>query len=192
MIKSKFQYSWVVVFSFIAVGGMRLARALEPRSMAAAQAGSDQPASVELEQMLFVQAPENGNPKDGIHLIWLPEPLEKLCLGKTASKCATIDYCIRTTNRDDSRCRNLGINLVRIPRYPPGTRPARMLSITLFRIRELKGNGYGLLQDFYKSAPQASLQRISLDARVKARIQFIRKADDDDFNLLQILAVPSL
>jgi hypothetical protein len=192
MIKSKFQYSWVVVFSFIAVGGMRLARALEPRSMAAAQAGSDQPASVELEQMLFVQAPENGIPKDGIQLIWLPEPLEKLCLGKTASKCATIDYCIRTTNRDDSRCRNLGINLARIPRYPPGTRPARMLSITLFRIRELKGNGYGLLQDFYKSAPQASLQRISLDARVKARIQFIRKADDDDFNLLQILAVPSL
>jgi hypothetical protein len=192
MIKSKFQYSWVMVFAFIAVGGMRLARALEPRSMAAAQAGSDQPASVELEQMLFVQAPENGIPKDGIQLIWLPEPLEKLCLGKTASKCATIDYCIRTTNRDDSRCRNLGINLARIRHYPPGTRPARMLSITLFRIRELKGNGYGLLQDFYKSAPQASLQRISLDARVKARIQFIRKADDDDFNLLQILAVPSL
>jgi hypothetical protein len=192
MMKSKFQYSWIIVFALFAVGGMRLARALEPRSMAIAQTGSDQPASVELEQVLFVQAPENGIPKDGIHLIWLPEPLEKLCLGKTASKCATIDYCIRTTNRDDSRCRNLGINLARIPRYAPGTRPARMLSLTLFKIRELKGNGYDLLQNFYKSAPKASLQRISLDTRVKARIQFIRRADDDDFNLLQILAVPPL
>jgi hypothetical protein len=192
MMKSKFQYSWIIVFALFAVGGMRLARALEPPSIAAAQAGSDQPASVELEQVLFVQAPENGIPKDGIHLIWLPEPLEKLCLGKTASKCATIDYCIRTTNRDDSRCRNLGINLARIPRYAPGTRPARMLSLTLFKIRELKGNGYDLLQNFYKSAPKASLQRISRDARVKARIQFIRKADDDDFNVLQILAVPPL
>ncbi|WP_109484944.1 hypothetical protein [Occallatibacter savannae] len=164
------------------------ARNLEPIAPAAEQAPS-QTSSTELEEMLFVQAPENGIPKDGIHLIWLPEPLQKLCLGKTASRCATIDYCIRTTNSDDSRCRNLGVNLARIPNYPPGTRPARMISLTLFKIREYNGNGYGKLQEFYKSLPPASLNRLSLNARVKARIQFTRKPDDDDFNLLQILAV---
>jgi len=162
---------------------------LEAKAIPSAEQASGQTGSVELEQMLFVQAPENGIPKDGIHLIWLPEPLQKLCLGKTASRCATIDYCIRTTNRDDSRCRNLGVNLARIPNYPPGTRPARMISLTLFKIRDYNGNGYGMLQNFYKSLPPASLNRLSMNARVKARIQFIRKPDDDDFNLLQILAV---
>jgi len=162
---------------------------LEAKAIPSAEQASGQTGSVELEQMLFVQAPENGIPKDGIHLIWLPEPLQKLCLGKTASRCATIDYCIRTTNRDDSRCRNLGVNLARIPNYPPGTRPARMISLTLFKIRDYNGNGYGMLQSFYKSLPPASLNRLSMSARVKARIQFTRKPDDDDFNLLQILAV---
>lgn len=158
--------------------------AVEP----AAQASSGQGGSVELEEMLFVQAPGAGAPKGSISLAWLPEPLQKLCLGKTATHCATIDYCIRTTNRDDSRCRNLGVNLARIPNYPPGTRPARMISLTLFKIREYNGNGYGMLQNFYNSLPPASLHRFSLNARVKARIQFTRKPDDDDFNLVQILA----
>ena len=160
-------------------------------STAATQMPSDQARSIELEEMLFVQAPGAGAPKDSIYLAWLPEPLQKLCLGKTAERCATIDYCIRTTNRDDARCRNLGINLARIPKYPPGTRPARMIGLTLFKIREISGNGYGKLQNFYQSLPPASLHRLSMKARVKARIQFTRKPDDDDFNLLQILAAPA-
>lgn len=177
---------------------LRLALALAIVSMIAAHAGtttfaktaSDQAGSVELEQLLFVQAPGPGGAKDGIVLVWLPEPLQKLCLGKTASRCASIDYCIRTTNRDVSECRNLGINLARIRPYPPETRPRRMISLTLFKIREWNGNGFGLLQKFYNSAPPASLQRLSMDARVKARIRFTRKPDDDDWDLLQVIAAP--
>ena len=162
----------------------------EPGHPFAVQTSPDQAGSVELEQMLFVQAPGPGGQKDGIVLVWLPEPLQKLCLGKTATRCATIDYCIRTTNRDVAECRDLGINLPRIRPYPPDTRPRRMISMTLFKIRELNGNGYGLLQKYYNSAPPASLARLSMSARVKARIRFTRKADDDDWDLLQIIAVP--
>lgn len=157
----------------------------------AAAAQTPQTGSVEIEQMLFVQAPERAGPKDSIVLVWLPEPLQKLCLGKTATRCATIDYCIRTTNRDVAMCRNLGINLARITPYPPDTRPRRMISLTLFKIRPLNGNGFDLLQSFYNSAPPASLARLSMSARVKARIRFTRKPDDDDFDLLQVLAAPA-
>ena len=179
------------VCAALALGSCATPAPAAPTIAETAQASSGQPSSVELEELLFVQAPGPGAPKDSISLAWLPEPLQKLCLGKTSERCATIDYCIRTTNRGDSRCRNLGVNLARIPNYPPGTRPARMISLTLFRIREFNGNGYGMLQNFYKSLPPASLNRLSLNARVKARIQFIRKPDDDDFNLLQILAAPA-
>jgi hypothetical protein len=161
--------------------------ALAFAKVAAAQSGS-----VELEQMLFVQAPEHGVPNDSIVLIWLPEPLQKLCMGKTAKQCATLDYCVRTTNRDVAMCRNLGINLARISAWPPDTRPRRMISLTLFKIRPLNGNGYDLLQNFYRSAPRASLERLSMGVRVKARIRFTRKPDDDDFELLQIIAAPPL
>lgn len=161
----------------------------EPAEFVPAQA-VDQPGAVEIEQLLFVQAPQHANPQDGIVLVWLPEPLQRLCLGKTAKQCATIDYCIRTTNRDVAMCRNLGINLARIPVYPAGTRPRRMISLELSRIYPMKGNGFELLQNFYKSAPRASLERLSMSARVKARIQFIRKPDDDDFNLIQVIAAP--
>lgn len=181
-----------VVLAAVALGlSAPLASAVPLPTEPAAQASSGQAGSVELEELLFVLAPGPGAPKDSIALAWLPEPLQKLCLGKTATRCATIDYCIRTTNRDDSRCRNVGVNLARIPKYPPGTLPARMIGLTLFKIREYNGNGYGMLQNFYKSLPPASLNRLSLNARVKARIQFTRKPDDDDFNLLKILAAPA-
>lgn len=151
-----------------------------------AQSPSDQ-SSVELEQLLFVQAPEQASVKGAIVVIWLPPPLQKLCLGKTASQCAKIDYCIRTTNRESSQCKNIGVNLASIPKYPPDTRPRRMLSLTLMYLQPTK---YELLQHFYNSAPKASLERISMSARVKARIRFTRKPDDDDFDLLDVVAVP--
>jgi hypothetical protein len=147
----------------------------------------DQPGSVELEEFLFVQAPEHDNGKGGIVLIWIPQPLLKLCLGKTHTQCATIDYCIRTTNRESSQCKNIGVSLARIPAYPPGTRPRRMMSLVLMYLQPDK---YELLQDFYKSAPKESVERISMSARVKARIRFTRKPDDDDFQLEEVLAVP--
>jgi preprotein translocase subunit Sss1 len=152
-----------------------------------AQSSADQPGSVELEQLLFVQAPEQDNGKGGIVVIWLPQPLQKLCLGKTASQCSNIDYCIRTTNRESSRCKNIGVNLAHISPYPPDTRPRRMMSIVLMYLAPTK---FEQLQDFYKSAPKASLERISMSARVKARIRFTRKPDDDEFSLLEVLAGP--
>jgi len=45
------------------------------------------------------------------------------------------------------------------------------------------------LQGFYHRAPRASLEHLSLSARVKARVRLIRKPDDDDFDVLEILAV---
>lgn len=160
-------------------------------SLVLAQSQSDQSSvqagSVELEEFLFVQAPEHDNGKGGIVLIWLPQPLLKLCLGKTHTQCATIDYCIRTTNRESSQCKNIGVNLAQIAKYPQGTRPRRMMSLTLMYLEPTK---FEPLQDFYNSAPKASLERISMSARIKARIKFTRKPDDDDFQLEEVLAVP--
>ena len=146
-----------------------------------------QPGSVELEQFLFVQAPEHDNGKGGIVLIWLPQPLQKYCLGKTHTQCANIDYCIRTTNRESSQCKNIGVDLARIPPYPPTTVPRRMMSVFLMY---LQPNTFTPLQGFYKTAPKASLERISMSARIKARVKFTRKPDDDDFQLEEVLAVP--
>lgn len=161
---------------------------LENRSaLLPAQSSSDQPAPVELEQFLFVQAPERDNSNGAIVVIWLPPSLVKLCLGKTATQCSAIDYCIRTTNRESSQCKNIGVNLARIPPYPAGTRPPRMMSIVLSRLEPTK---FKELQDFYHSAPQASLQRISMRARIKARIRFTKKTNFDDLTLLEVLAVP--
>ncbi|HEY1732183.1 MAG TPA: hypothetical protein VGG15_10560 [Terriglobales bacterium] len=157
-------------------------------SIARAQSpgASAQPASTEMDAILFVQSLKMKDGQDAIHLVWIPQPIQRLCLGKTAEQCADIDYCIRTTNRNVSMCRNLGIPLSRLPSYPPGMVPRRQLSVTLMR---LTPDYFANLQDFYHHASKASLEHLSLSARVKARVQFIRKPDDDDFNVLEILAI---
>jgi len=151
-----------------------------------AQAPTGQAGSVELEELLFVQAPDWKNGK-GIVVVWLPQPLQRLCLGKTSKQCSTIDFCIRTTNRESSQCKNIGVNLARIPNYPPGTRPRRMHSVALMYLSPTK---FKVLQDFYKSAPKASLERFSMSARVKARIRYTNKPDDDDLEVLDVVAKP--
>ena len=141
----------------------------------------------ELDEILFVQAPEHdvaGNP--GIVLVWIPEPLLKSCLGKTLSQCSAMDYCIRTTSKQVSTCRNLAIPLSRLPSYPRGMRPARVLSLSFYKVTPT--GPYGPLLDYYKSLPRSSLGRLSMGARIKARIQFTRSADDDDFRFEQVLA----
>jgi hypothetical protein len=153
-----------------------------------AQSLSDHQGSVELEQFLFVQAPERDDGKGSIVVIWLPQPLQKLCLGKTGTQCSTIDYCIRTTNRESSQCRNVGVNLARIPPYPPETRPRRKISVVYFPSAPIKG--FEQLKKFYENAPKVSLERISMSSRIKARIRFTRNTDDDDFDLMEVLAVP--
>lgn len=142
----------------------------------------------ELDQILFVQAPEHdtaANP--GIDLAWIPEPLLKACLGRTLSQCSAMDFCIRTTSKQVAMCRNLAIPLGRLPSsFPPGMRPARVMSLSFYKITPT--GPYGPLQDFYKSLPHSSLERLSMTARIKARIRFTRKPDDDDFQFEQVLA----
>ncbi len=156
-------------------------------AVARAQSARADPASAELEAILFVQAPQPDNGQGAIHLVWIPQPIQRLCLGKTAQQCSTIDYCVRTTNRDVSMCRDLGIPLSRLPSYPRDMRPRRQLSVTYFPIAPIKS--FAMLQDFYHHAPRRSLERLSLAARVKARVRFTRRTDDDDFDVLEILAV---
>jgi hypothetical protein len=144
------------------------------------------PASTELDAILFVQSPQPDDGKGAIRLVWTPEPLQRLCLGKTAQQCSTIDYCVRTTNPDVSMFRNLRIP--RLPAYPRDMRPRRQMSVYYFPVAPIEN--FAMLQDdFYHRAPRHSLQRLSLSARVKARVRFTRTAEDDDFNVLEILAV---
>jgi hypothetical protein len=147
------------------------------------------PASTELEAILFVQTPQADNGKGAIRLVWVPHPIERLCLSKTAQQCSTIDYCIRTTNREASICRNLGIPLSRLPSYPHDMRPRRQLSVIYFAAAADDVKNLAMLQDFYRRAPRSSLERLSLSARVKARVRFTRNPEDDDFDVLEILAV---
>lgn len=156
-------------------------------AMGCAQSASATPASAELEAILFVQSPQPDNGKGAIHLIWVPQPIQRLCLGKTAQQCSTIDYCVRTTNRDVSMCRNLGIPFSRLPSYPRDMRPRRQLSVIYRSIAPIKS--FAMLRDFYQRAPRPSLERLSLDTRVKARVRFTRTPEDDDFDVLDILGV---
>ena len=154
---------------------------------ARAQAAFAQGNSVELDEILFVQAPEHDNGSGGIEVEWIPEPLQKFCLGKTMSQCSAMDFCIRTTSKQISMCKNLAIPLSRLPSYPPGMTPRRMMSLGFYKLAP--GGPYQRLEDFYKSLPRSALTRISMTARVKARIRFTRGQNDDDFQLEQVLAV---
>ena len=153
-----------------------------PPRMAHAQSSN----STELEAILFVQSLAMKNGQDAIQLAWIPQSLQRLCLGKTTQQCSDFDYCVRTTNRDVKICRDLGIPLSRLPAYPPGMVPRRVHSVVLFR---LTPDHFANLQDFYRNLPQASLEHLSLRARVKARVRYTAKSDDDDFDVLEILAV---
>ena len=144
------------------------------------------PASTELDAILFVQSLPMKNGEDAIQLVWIPQPLQRVCLGKTTQQCSAMDYCIRTTSPNVEMCRNLAVPLSRLPSYPANMVPRRLLSVVLLR---LTPDHFTMLQDFYHHAPRASLQHLSLSARVKARVRFTRKPDDDDFDVLEILAV---
>ncbi len=139
-----------------------------------------------MEAILFVQSPHPDIGKGAIDLVWVPQPIQRLCLGKTAQQCSTMDYCVRTTNRDVSMCRNLDIPLSRLPSYPHDMLPRRVLSVVLLR---LTPDHFAMLQDFYRRAPRASLEHLSLSTRIKVRVLFTRTPEDDAFNVLEILAV---
>ena len=144
----------------------------------------------ELEESLFVQDPHLTRMKGGIQVLWIPEPIQKYCLGKTGQQCSTIDFCLRTTTKSVAMCQNLSVDLKRLPAYPPGMRPRRLLSVVYFPLAPAKG--FGDLLTYFQSAPEGSLDLLSPSARIKAKIRFTRTADDDQFDLLEVLAVPSL
>lgn len=145
---------------------------------------------VELEEILFVQNAKTPPEKGAIYVLWIPQPVLKYCLGKSAEKCARIDFCIRTTSKEVSTCQNLGLDVSRMHGYPPGTRPARVIGITYFPKAPIKG--MDLLQSFYASKPRATFDTLSMGVRIEARIKFIRKPDDDDYDVLEFIAVPPL
>jgi hypothetical protein len=145
--------------------------------------------SVELEPSLFVQVPGGKSMPGAVQLVWIPEPLEKYCLGKTHDQCASMDYCIRTTTKNVSTCQNLAVDLAHLPAYPPDMRPRRMLSVVLYLARM---KGWEELQDYIARAPKDRLEHFSPLARIKAKVTFTRTPEDDDFRVLEILSVPKL
>ncbi len=146
--------------------------------------------SLELEPSLYVQLPGGKSIPGAVQLVWIPEPLEKYCLGKTHDQCAAMDFCIRTTTKNVSTCRNLAVELVHLPAYPPDMRPRRMLSVGLYPPTRM--NGWEELQDYIARAPKDRLEHFSSLARIKAKVTFTRTADDDGFRVLEILSVPKL
>lgn len=144
----------------------------------------------ELELSLFVQDPHLKGGRKGITVAWIPQPIQKYCLGKTIQDCATIDYCIRTTNKHVAMCQNLSVDTTRLPAYPPGMSPRRVLSILLLYPMTPE-KGFGSLIKFFESAPNGSLDHLSTRARIQARVKLTRSSDDDQLQLLEVLAVPS-
>jgi hypothetical protein len=142
-----------------------------------------------MEQTLYVQAPDWSGPKgDSIVLVWLPEPLESTCLGRTMKECFNIDYCIRTTNPSGPQCRNLPVPRASLPHYPPDMEPHRAISVVLRLLGDT--NGFNLLKDFYKRAPTDSLQRLSSDTTIRARIRYNNNPSFEGFTLLEVLSAP--
>jgi len=137
-------------------------------------------------QIAFAQA-FPGTP-NGIEMVWLPEPLESTCVGRTMKECFNIDYCIRTTNPNSAQCRNLGIPRSQLPHYPTGMRPRRAISVVLRALGN--GNGFGKLKEFYRNAPSSSLERLSMDARIRARISYNNDPSFEGFTLLEVLSTP--
>jgi hypothetical protein len=146
--------------------------------------------SVELEPSLFVQLPGGKSTTGAVQLVWIPEPLEKYCFGKTHEQCASMDFCIRTTTKNVSTCRNLAVDLAHLPPYPPDMRPRRMLSIALIPPTRIKG--WEELQSFVARTSKDRLEHFSPLARIKAKVTFTRTPEDDNFRVLEILSVPKL
>src|SRR5579863_6650570 len=177
----------ILTFALLCLFPDRAARA-EP-GVAFAQSAPDN--STDLDQILFLQLmPLKNGPnagKDAYTLSWIPAPLQKYCLGKTFDSCAHMDFCLRTTTPTIAMCKNLGSALTRMPPYPRGMSPRRMLSITLFPPSTMQG--FDLLQKLAESMPHTSPQLFSMAARVKARVRLTRRPDDDDLTVLAILSV---
>ncbi len=187
--------SWLLRYLAVAVAfGMASATKLSSLGgeIALAQPSllAPQERTSELEASLFVQDPHLEGGKKGIQVIWIPQPIQRYCLGKTPKECSTIDYCIRTTNKHASMCQGLSVDTTRLPAYPPDVPPRRVLSIVYF-LPTQTAKGFDSLARFFENVPKGSLDHLSRSARIRARIKLTRSADDDQFDVLEVLAVPS-
>jgi hypothetical protein len=161
-----------------------LAASASPAVSAGSGGQSD---GIEMEQMLYVQALDFAGGGNSIVLVWLPEPLESTCMGRTMKECALIDFCIRTTNPNGAQCKNLGIPRSELPHYPAGMQPRRMISVTLRALGN--GNGFDKLKAFYKNASQDLLERLSPDAMIRARIRY-NSGSFEGFTVLEVVGAP--
>src|SRR5579872_5684576 len=159
----------------------------EPSPMAGAASGG-QSNGIEMEQTLYVQAPDFPGGENSIVLVWLPDPLVSTCLGRTMKECFKIDYCIRTTNPNSAQCRNLGVSRSQLPHYPANMQPRRAISLVLRAMSN--DHGFDRLKAFYRSTPSSSLDRFSPDATIQARIRYDDNPSFPGFYLLEVLSTP--
>ena len=157
---------------------------------AQAQPRAAQATTVEREEVLFILNPPPAS-KAVVDLLWIPAPLQQYCLGKTREQCVAIDYCVRTRNRDVAECRNLPVNVAAILKYPRDSYPRRVLAVSYFRAATAIPGVADLLA-YVDGKPRSDFDRLSMKARISARIKVKRSADDDDFELLEVLRVPVL
>jgi hypothetical protein len=182
--KPTFKIVSVFVAGLLCAPALELAAAPPP----AVSAGFGQPGGVEMEQTLYVQAPDFPGTGDSIVLVWLPDPLVSTCLGRTMKECFKIDYCIRTTNPNSPQCRNLGIPRSQLPHYPANMRPRRAISVVLRALGN--DNGFDKLKAFYRNASPSSLNTLSPDATIQARIRYDDNPSFQSFYLLEVLSTP--
>lgn len=148
-----------------------------------------QSSGIELEDTVYLQNPNPKAPAGSMYVVWIPKPLESVCSGKTAEQCSQIDFCIRTTTRSISMCQKLALDYAHLPVYRD-SRPRRLISITYFPPSTMPG--WDKLTRFYASKPKDAFDKLSPAVRFKAKIRFVRAPDDDNFDLLEVLAVSPL
>jgi hypothetical protein len=158
-----------------------------PAFLAVLAGAGGQQDGIEMTQTLYVQAPDFQDGGKSIVLVWLPEPLESTCLGRTMKECALIDFCIRTTNPNGPQCSHLGIPRAQLPHYPAGMQPRRAITVMLRFLDDT--HGYDKLKAFYKSADPSSLRRLSSDATITARIRY-NSGSFEGFTVLEVLSAP--
>lgn len=164
-----------------------LGRAATP-SVAVSAASAGQSNGDEMEQTLYVQAPDFPSAGDSIVLVWLPEPLVSTCMGRTMKECFKIDYCIRTTNPNGAQCRDLGIPRAQLPHYPANMRPRRAISVVLRAMGD--DHGFDRLKAYYRNASPSSLSRLSPNATIQARIRYDDNPSFPGLTLLEVLSTP--
>jgi hypothetical protein len=146
----------------------------------------------EREEFLFILNPPPQPAFNGaVVVLWIPAPLQRYCLEKTREQCVAIDYCARATNRDFAQCRNLPVGVINIPKYSRDMYPRRVLAMTYFRAATAI-KGFRNLLEYFDVQPKSDFDRLSMNARIRARIRVNRSADDDNFDLLEVLRVPVL